>query len=90
LYNAAGGLESSAEVDDDYAAVGIVLLVFFALGLWCGTIGVDRQLDPGSVTLDTPTFRFFSSPDLVDDEGRKHGSGLAFAMGDRGLRELGP
>jgi hypothetical protein len=74
LYNAIAGLESSAEVDDDYAALGIVLLVFVAMGLGSGPISVDRQLDSRPVSLDSATFLFFSSPDLVDDEGRKHGA----------------
>jgi MYXO-CTERM domain-containing protein len=74
LYNAIAGLESySAQVDDDDAALGIVLLVFVALGLRRRPVRIDRQLDAGSVTLDTATFLFFSSPNLVDDEGRKHG-----------------
>jgi hypothetical protein len=83
LYNAAGGLESSAEIQDDDAALRVVLLVLVALRLGRGAIGIDRQLDSRSVAVDTPTFLFFSSPNLVDDEGRKHGGGLAFAM--RGL-----
>jgi hypothetical protein len=86
LYNATGGLESSAEVDDDDAPVGVVrLVVIVALRPRRGTVGVYRKLDPRPVALDTPTFLFFSSPNLVDDEGRKHGCGLAFAMEGPGL-----
>jgi hypothetical protein len=81
LYNAIEGLESSAEVDDDDAALGVVLGVVVALGLRGGPIGVHGELHAGPVTLDTATFLFFSSPDLVDDEGRKH---LAASLSRRG------
>jgi hypothetical protein len=84
LYNAAGGLERfgaarlqtfpSAEVENGDAPLGIVWLAVFAFWLGCGTVGVYRQLDPRAIALDTETFRFFSSPNLVDDEGRKHGA----------------
>jgi hypothetical protein len=81
LYNAAGGLESSAEIKNDDAPIGVVRLILFALGPRGGVVGVNRQLDTRPITLDTPTLLFFSSPNLVDDEGRKHGGGLAFAIG---------
>jgi len=90
LYNATEGLESSAEVYDDDAAVGIVLLFGVGRRARSGPVGVDRQLDPRSVTLDAATFRFFSSPDLVDDEGRKHGGGLAFAIEGQSSMTFGP
>jgi hypothetical protein len=72
LYNAAGGLESSAEVENDNPAVGIVLLLVIALWLGRWTIGVDGQLNARPISLDTAAFLFLSSPNLVDDEGRKH------------------
>jgi len=84
LYNAAPGLErspaqgdeenTSAEVDDDDPALGIVLLFVFARRAWSRPVRIDRKLDPRLVTLDTTTLLFFSSPNLVDDEGRKHGA----------------
>jgi hypothetical protein len=79
LYNAPEGLESSAEVENHDASFRIVPLVILALRLGRWAVGVDGQLDTGLVALDTPTLFLFSSPDLVDDEGRKHGGGLAFA-----------
>jgi hypothetical protein len=72
LYNAKRGLESSAEVENHDAPFGVIRLVIFALGLGRGTIGIDRELDPRPIAVDAATFLFFSSPDLVDDEGRKH------------------
>lgn len=67
-------MERSAEVQDDDPAFGIVLLVVLTLGLRSRTVGVYRQLDPWLIPLDAPTLFFFSSPNLVDDEGRKHGA----------------
>jgi hypothetical protein len=72
LYNAPAALERSAEVYDDDPALGIVLLVYVAVGLGRGTVSVHGQLHPGLFPVDTSTLFFFSPPNLVDDEGRKH------------------
>jgi len=104
LYNAAPGLErspaqgdeekTSAEVDDDDPALGIVLLFVVTPRLGGGTVRVYGELDARSVALDTTTFLFFSSPNLVDDEGRKHGAasfsrcGASAGRGAQRLDEL--
>jgi hypothetical protein len=64
-----------AQIHDHDAAIGIIMLaIVITLGLRRRAVGVYGQLYPGPVTLDSPTFLFFSSPNLVDDEGRKHGA----------------
>ena len=60
-----------AEVEDDDPALAFD---FFVVRRRRREVSVDRELEPGTIGLMTPTLVVFPSPDLVDDERREHGA----------------
>jgi len=66
-------MRSSAEIDDDHAAIRIGLVV---LHRSLRATGLERELQTRLLLVSTRLLLLFSLSDLLDDEGGEHGTSL--------------